>query len=629
VRRLAGAVSAVAAAVVVAAPSAGAAAPARLHLSEVGYVRFPDRAFVLTLPRKVRLGPDAIQLRENGQLVSGVGRVQAKNAAVGRFGVVLVVDASQSMLGRPIAGAMAAARAFAAQRVPTELLGLVTFSSRGHVALAPTTDSDAIANALSTPPALAYGTHIYDAVSSALTLLKQSKVTVGSVVVLSDGADTGSKLRLTDLTAKAQAAHVRLFSVGLHSYQFRASTLKSLATRTGAAYSEVTSPKALAGLYTALSQQLGNEYLLQYRSNADAGELVRVSVSVAGFGTASASYKTLGLPFGSHKPFHRSFLNRLWTSSATAVLVALVAGLLAALAILAIVRGGHRSLRSRMAEFVAVLAPEGRLRARAESVTRRVDSIDNLFQGKPWWERFKDELEIAQISRPASHFVILTAVGSIVLGWLFGLALGPLFIVFGLLIPPFAVRAYFKRKYTERIEAFGEQLPDNLTVLASALRSGHSFIGALSVMVVETEEPSRTEFQRAITDEQLGMVPEEALTKVARRMANEDLEQVALVAALQRQTGGNTAEVLDTVVQTIRERFDLRRLVRTLTAQARISQWVLTGLPVGIGAMVSLLNPHYVKPLYTTGKGQVMLAVAVAMVITGSLLIRRIANIKI
>jgi tight adherence protein B len=630
VRRLLLTVAALATGLIAASPSAlGATAPAP-HLVEVGNVRFPDRAFVLTLPRKVRLGADAVQVRENGQVVSGVGRVQAQNAAVGRFGVVLVIDASQSMAGRPIEGAMAAARVFAKQRATNELLGVVTFNNHVDVPLVPTADGGAIDNALTATPTLGYGTYIIDAVSSALTLLKQSKVTVGSVVVLSDGRDTGSKLHLKDLTAQAQAAHVRLFSVGLRSYQFSPSTLKKLAAQTGAAYSEATSPKALTGIYQALSEQLGNEYLLQYHSNASPGELVHVTVSVAGFGTALAAYRTLALPAAGHKPFSRSFFHRLWLSSVTEVLVALAAGLLAAFAMLAIVRGGRYSLRARMAEFVSVLTPEDGLRTSSRSLANRpVQTIDRAFEGRPWWEQFKEDVEIAQISIAASQIVLITVLSSIVLAWLLGYALNVLFALIGFFIPYFATRAIVRRRLAERREAFSEQLPDNLNVLASALRSGHSFIGALSVMVVETEEPSRSEFRRAIADEQLGMPAEEALTKVAKRMANEDLEQVALVAALQRQTGGNTAEVLDTVVDTIRERFDLRRLVKTLTAQARITRWVLTALSTATGLFVSLLNPEYVKPLYNTGSGQVMLATAVVMVIAGSLLIKRLANIEI
>jgi tight adherence protein B len=112
-------------------------------------------------------------------------------------------------------------------------------------------------------------------------------------------------------------------------------------------------------------------------------------------------------------------------------------------------------------------------------------------------------------------------------------------------------------------------------------------------------------------------------------MKNRDLEQVALVARLQRETGGNTAEVLERVAETVRGRFEIRRLVRTLTTQGRLSRWVLTLLPVGLLALMSLINPAYVSPLFTDTMGRVMLLGAGLMVVAGSLLIKRIVDIKV
>jgi tight adherence protein B len=132
-----------------------------------------------------------------------------------------------------------------------------------------------------------------------------------------------------------------------------------------------------------------------------------------------------------------------------------------------------------------------------------------------------------------------------------------------------------------------------------------------------------------IADEQLGVSLEEAFGVVAHRMANRDLDQVALVAALQQETGGNTAEVLDRVSETIRERFELRRLVKTLTTQGRMSRWVVTFLPVGLLVLITAINPAYMAPLYAHPLGRVLLLVAGLMVVAGSLVIRRIIDIKV
>jgi tight adherence protein B len=196
-------------------------------------------------------------------------------------------------------------------------------------------------------------------------------------------------------------------------------------------------------------------------------------------------------------------------------------------------------------------------------------------------------------------------------------------------VPPLVARSLVKQKLTSKRAKFADQLPDNLTVLASALRVGHSFVGALSVMIDEADEPAQSEFRRALNDEQLGIPVEDALVTVAERMDNDDLHQIALVAALQRQTGGNTAEVLDTVVDTIRERNDVRRLVRTQTAQGRAARWILTALPIALAGLIALINPSYLDPLFHRTAGQVLLAVAVVMVAVGSIAIKRIIEIKV
>jgi len=176
---------------------------------------------------------------------------------------------------------------------------------------------------------------------------------------------------------------------------------------------------------------------------------------------------------------------------------------------------------------------------------------------------------------------------------------------------------------------FDEQLADNLQVIASAQRAGHSFLGALTVSVQDAPEPTKREFERVLNDERLGMPVEDALEGAARRMRSRVLEQVILVSRLQRETGGNTAEVLDKVADTSRERSELRRLIQTLTAQGRMSRWIVTALPVTLLVIVSALNPGYTAPLFETGEGRMALAIGVVLLVMGSLAIKRIVTIKV
>jgi tight adherence protein B len=256
------------------------------------------------------------------------------------------------------------------------------------------------------------------------------------------------------------------------------------------------------------------------------------------------------------------------------------------------------------------------------------DRAERSFEGAKWWGRFKMKLDIAQITTSPVQIVVWTAIGTFIAVYGLSLLAGPLAGLLGFVVP-YIVRAIINRRVERQRQAFAEQLPDNLQVLASALRAGHSLVGALSVVVDDAPDPSRREFRRVLADEQLGVSLEDALEVVAERMDSRDVKQVALVAALQHETGGNTAEVLDRVAETVRERFELRRLVRTLTAQGRMSRWVLTSLPILLLVVITLLNPRYVSPLYSHSTGRFLLVAAAVMVAGGSLVIRRIIDIKV
>jgi tight adherence protein B len=282
-----------------------------------------------------------------------------------------------------------------------------------------------------------------------------------------------------------------------------------------------------------------------------------------------------------------------------------------------------------MAEFVSLPAPRRNDDGSARATELVLAQAERPLERTRWWSRFKDELELAEITIAPMQIVAWTGIATALTAWLLYVLLGmPLVVLVALGVPLF-VRSLIKRRVERQRGQFADQLPDNLQVFASALRAGHSLVGALSVVVEDCPEPSRREFRRVIADEQLGVSLEDALGVVAHRMANRDLDQVALVAALQLETGGNTAEVLDRVTETIRERFELRRLVRTLTTQGRMSRWVVSFLPVGLLALITAINPTYMAPLYTHPLGRLLLLVAGLMVVAGSLVIRRIIDIKV
>jgi tight adherence protein B len=297
-------------------------------------------------------------------------------------------------------------------------------------------------------------------------------------------------------------------------------------------------------------------------------------------------------------------------------------------ALMVLLRPRRRSLRSRMAEFVSIYLPERREKSSPLPEKVFVGAERSLARA-PWWARFKQDVALAGLRIPPVQLVLWTLVATMGAIWLLKLIFGSVLLALAALVIPFAVRIFIRRRVDQVRNQFAEQLPDNLQVLASALRAGHSLVGALSVVVDDAPEPSRSEFRRVVADEQLGVPLDHSLEVVARRMDNRDLDQVALVATLQRDTGGNTAEVLDRVTDTVRARFELRRLVKTLTAQGRMSRWVVSLLPLGLFTVITLMNPGYLRPLYTHTSGRILLVISVIMIVSGSLVIRRIVNFKV
>jgi tight adherence protein B len=246
-----------------------------------------------------------------------------------------------------------------------------------------------------------------------------------------------------------------------------------------------------------------------------------------------------------------------------------------------------------------------------------------------FWGRLDRSLEIAQINMNGVSYVALTIIATVVTWALIYLVTGSLWWTLLALFVPYGSREFAVRKLARRRNQFAEQLPDALQVISSALRSGHSFAGALAVVVESASEPMKSEMQRVVADEQLGIPLEQSLNVVAERMASRDLEQVALVGELQREAGGNAAEVVDRVAETIRERFELRRLINTLTAQGRMSRWIVSAVPVVIIILLQIINPHYLHPMVSSLGGKIALVLAAALVFGGSLVIKKIVDIKV
>lgn len=619
----------VAALVAVLALAAVAAADSP-RLSRAGEAKFPHRTFLLSLPPGGVAEPEDVSVFENGEPVHGLAVTDASSAEEQNLGTVLVIDASNSMRGKPIEHAMSAARAFAEHRPASHKLGIVTFNRRTRTVLSPTTDEAQITAALVDPPVLAQRTRVRDGVMTGLDALAEGDVQVGSVIVLSDGADTGSRVSTGEVAKVAKKRGVRIFTVGLESGRFDPATLERLADASEGEYFAARSAGDLNAIYDELGAKLASEFLLSYSSVVGPQARVDVHAVVDGFpARATLTYTSPRLEAATAPPVAPR-ANGFWGSAVAMVVAAFGAAFLICFAAASILLAKRRSNtpEERVRAFVAMGEPE-KTHAHEEREDRLYDRLEQSLREHAWWRRFCTDLEIAQIDRKPGQVAVMTGVGTLLAIWLFMTISGAAWPgLFGFLVP-WGVRRFVGFRAAKQRVLFGEQLADNLQVIASAMRAGQSFAGALAVAVDEAPEPAKNEFRRVVADEQLGIPVENSLGVVVERMDNRDLHQVALVAALQRQAGGNSAEVLDRVADTIRDRVALRRLISTLTAQGRLSRWVVTLVPVALVAFISLTRPTYLEPLFHTTVGNVLLVLAVCMGFAGSQAIKRIVRIEV
>jgi tight adherence protein B len=230
----------------------------------------------------------------------------------------------------------------------------------------------------------------------------------------------------------------------------------------------------------------------------------------------------------------------------------------------------------------------------------------------------------------AGEFIALIVVAAIA-GGVFGAILLPNIVVVLMfaIIAGLAPYAWLVRTRSQRQKKMSEQLADVLAILASSLRAGHSFLQALDQVANEIKDPSATEFHRVVSEIRLGRPVDDAMIEMAERIGSEDMRWAVMAVNIQRQVGGNLAEVLDIVANTVRERAYVHRQVRVLSAEGRISIAILAGLPFGVFFYLMLVSPDYVSVLFTTMFGRILLAAGGCLMAVGIFVMTRIVRIDV
>jgi tight adherence protein B len=588
----------------------------------------------------IKGGPDDIDLLENGVSVPGVD-VDQLAAGVQRIEVVLIIDTSGSMADGGIGAAKVAARRFVNSVPPDIRVGVVAFADRPRVLQRPSLDHASALRAISSLAADGE-TALYDAVVTASSLFTDDAQR--NLVLLSDGGDTVSNSSRPKAMAAVRESDAVAFTVGLQSEEFNVDVLKRFAKVSDGRYAAAGNAD-LSGVYEDLAVELSNQYVITYRTDQAAGSELTLTLTAGG---VSDTFLTLvprnatrpEVPLDPEPPAPAEVATPLirdsWGMALMMVLVfaAVLLGLLAFF--------GFRYLDDRDRTLARLMGavpveeealadmprsrrslrwiPEAFIRAARRITSSRVGfsgKLDQRLERGGFPISPEEFLAISFVSAIGGAFIAVLVFQNILLAILIALVAAT--------IPHLVLAARVKRRF-RRLHA---QLADVVMILASSIRAGHSFLQALDMVTREIGEPGTEEFGRVVAEIRLGRSIDEAMTAMAERIGSEDFKWAVLAINIQREVGGNLAELLDLVADTLRERDDLRRQVDVLSAEGRMSVGILAALPVLIMMYMAWVNPDYIGLLFNTGLGLVLLTSAGVLWVAGFYWMRKIVKIDV
>jgi tight adherence protein B len=582
----------------------------------------------------------AVTVQENGSAVAGATVARMPS---GGLEIVLLFDTSGSMReGDAIAAARRAAAAFL-EALPRDVaVGIVAFNDSVSLVSPLGVDRAATRAAIATLSARGE-TALYDAMVFAPQLFSGA-TSDRQIVLLSDGGDTVS--HNTPAAALAVADGIRTNVIELTSSEANAAALEQLAAADGGLLASVADPAALDGLYRDVADDLLNRFRVVFPATASGSVVYTVRVdtgrtTIAASTTvevaattvttgAAATVTTGGAATtgtdathggGSSVSGHASggglSAGALATLGASAVF--------AAITILLLVLTAQRG-----AATAQELQPERRRLGRDDAATKgvgaRAATLAERALTRSGIQALTQALDIAGIPLRAGEFVVVPTVagaaGTLLLATLLPTWLG---ILVGVGATPLVARAVVRSRMDRRRRQFVEQLPDLLQTLVSSLRAGYGLPQSLDVAANQSSEPTRGELQRVLFEVRIGRDPGDALSAAATRMASADFTWVVSAMQINREVGGELAVVLENIAETVRERQRLRRQIRVLTAEGRVSAYILTALPFVLVLALLLTNRDYFEP-FRRSPGPFLIALAVALLTAGWVWIRRLVK---
>lgn len=616
---------AVLAAAALAGLSLAAQASAGVRISGIDTSGFPE----IRVTAVTGAGDGRPRIVENGAPVVGLHAANLGNAK----SIVLAVDRSQSMVGHKLLDAARAAKLFVDSKGASDRIQVIAFGQHA-VALtrfsSSAADSDAALAGLQADPR--QGTALWDAVVRAAAELRYENAPGHVILLVTDGQDVSSTASFATAVAAAHAARAAVYAIGIAGRGFTPGPLRELAADTGGQFRVASASAQLSALYASISRSLTHTWQLSYVTAARPGDSLSIRVGVLGATTA----RRVDLGDGGSVPAapQPSLLPRsAWTSRAAPIALALGVGLLVLLAVAFGLAARNGSwLSARLAPHVAPTRRRSRRRRKGEGrtliravLTATESALANVKQFRGL-QQLITRADLPLLAAELLYACVGFAIAGAIIAGIAGAS--ALFVVIVMATFGSIPVLWVSWKAKKRMKAFDYQLPDLLITVSASLKAGHSFRHAIQAVVDEGAEPAAKEFRRVLTETKLGRPMDEALAEMSERIGSKNLSFVLTAVTIQRQIGGSLAGLFDMVAETVRQRQQFARKIRSLTAMGRMSAYVLAGLPFCIAVLISFISPAYMSPLWHTPTGHVLVGMGLGMLAIGSLILKKIVSFK-
>ncbi|HEX7167536.1 MAG TPA: type II secretion system F family protein [Acidimicrobiales bacterium] len=611
-----------------------ASAADRVSIRSVDTREFPlVRVTALFTGERPAIGD--VTVRENERVVNDIDVVPLVESQT-PIGVVLVIDTSGSMAtAGKLDRAKEAARVFVENAPATDSIAIVAFDNEARVAVNFTNDRALLLGVIGgLKPA--GETALWDGVRVAAGLFGETSELLPYLVVLSDGADTVSQSTFDHALGAATGVGAGVFPIALTGGgESDVQGLRRLAEATGGQFAETTDARRLGEIYSGVQRVLQNQYEITWQSAAKTPNVdltVKIGAAIA---RASIAVNAVGVGDVAQPRVVSAGKapSALEGTRGLALIAALAGGAAALLGAVGVSAARRERPALEILEAYArggAPAPETADRDLVpEAVRRAVEATARLTGGGGLLEQLDRKLETADLKLKAQEFVAFYAVGVVAVCAVAAAAAGPLVALAVLLLVALAPIAVVNQLAEARRRAFTRQLPDALQLLSSSLRAGYSLVQGFAAVADEIEDPMGRELRRAVIETRLGRDLEVSLDDTAKRMNSRDFDWVVIAIRIQREVGGNLAELLTSVAETMISRERLRREVSALTAEGRLSAIIVGALPLVVAAALYVLNPGYLAPLFASTIGKAMILGSVVLTCVGLLWMKKVITIDV